>query len=102
MEVFARMIDVASSAGLISGFKVGRSSATTMSVSYLLFGDVTIVFCENDCEQMINLRGVLTWFQAVSSLRVNLAELYLPIGHVDNIQLLAGVLGCNFDAFPST
>ena len=56
------MIDAASSARLISGFKVGRSSATTMSVSHLLFADDTIVFCENDCEQMVNLRGVLTWF----------------------------------------
>ena len=26
----------------------------------------------------------------------------LPVGEVDNIQLLAGVLGCNIDSFPST
>ena len=52
---------------------------------------------------MVNLRGVLTWFQAVSGLRVNLAKsCILPIGYVDNIQLLAGVLGCNIDAFSTT
>jgi len=39
----------------------------------------------------------------VSGLRVNLAKRsILPIGHMDNIQLLAGVLGCNVDAFPAT
>jgi len=26
----------------------------------------------------------------------------LPIRHVDNIQLLAGFLGCNVDAFPTS
>ena len=85
MEVFTRMIDAASSAGLISGFKVGCSSTTTMSVSHLLFADDTIVFCENDCEQMVNLCCVLTGFQAVSGLRVNLGKSsILPIGHMDN------------------
>jgi len=52
---------------------------------------------------MVNLRAVLTWFWAVSGLRVNLAKSsILPTRHVDNIQLLAGVLGCNVDAFPTT
>ena len=65
--------------------------------------DDTIVFCENDCEQMVNLRCELTWFQAVSGLKVNLAKSsILPIGSMDNIQLLAGVLGCKVDAFLTT
>ena len=93
MEVFTRMLNPASSAGLISDFKVGCPSTS----------DDTIVFCENDCEQMVNLRCVLTWFQAVSGLKVNLAKSsILPIGSMDNIQLLAGVLGCKVDAFPTT
>ena len=82
---------------------MGRSSTTTVSVSYLLLADGTIVFCENDCEQIGNLRCVLTWFQAISGLRVNLAKSsILPIGHMDNIQLLVGVLGGNVDAFLTT
>ena len=36
-------------------------------------------------------------------LRVNLAKSsILPVREVDNIQLLAGVLGCNIDSFPCT
>ena len=74
-----------------------------MSISHLLFTDGTIVFCENDCEQMVSLCCVLTWFQAISGLRVNLAKSSaLPIGHMDNIQLLVGVLGGNVDAFLTT
>ena len=46
MEVLTRMIDAASNAGLISGFEVGCSSTTTLSVSHLLFANDTIVFCE--------------------------------------------------------
>jgi len=79
---------------------VGRSSTTTLKVSHLLFANATIVFCDYDCEEMVNLCCVLTWFQAVSGLQVNLAKSsILPVGQVDNIQLLAGVLGYNIKAF---
>ena len=57
MEVFTRMLEAASSARLISGFSVGRGNATT-TVSRLLFANDTIIFCDNDCEQVLNLRGV--------------------------------------------
>ena len=50
MEVFTRMLLAAASAGLLSGFVVGRRNATTINVSHLLFADDTIVFCDNDCE----------------------------------------------------
>ena len=102
MEVFTRMIEAASNARLIFGFSVGSGNAT-LSISHLLFADDTIIFCDSDCDQMINLRCVLTWFEAVSGLRVNLAKSsLLPVGEVDNIQLLAGVLGGNIDSFPGT
>ena len=102
LYIETRMIETASSTGLISGFSVGRANAA-MSISHLLFADDTIIFCDNDCEQMVNLRCVLPWFEAVSGLRVNLAKSsLLPVGELDNIQLLAGVLGCSIDSFPST
>ena len=47
MEVFTRMIEAASTAGLISGFSVSPANAT-MSISHLLFADDTIIFCDND------------------------------------------------------
>ena len=60
------------------------------------------VFVCDICEQIVNLWYVLTRFQTVSDLRVNLAKSsILPIGYLDDIQMLAGVLGCEVDAFPT-
>ena len=51
----------------------------------------------------MNLRCILIWFQAVSGLRINLAKSsILPVGCVDNTQVLAGMLGCKIDSFPIT
>jgi len=58
MKVFTRMLEVATSAYLLSGFSVGRGNATT-TVSHLLFADDTIIFCDNACEQVLNLYGIL-------------------------------------------
>jgi len=102
MEIFSQMIEVASNAGLIFGFSLSRpgSDVVEMKISHLLFADDTVVFCDNDCEQIVNLRCILIWFQAVSGLRINLAKsLILSVGCVDNIQVLAGLLGCKIDSF---
>ena len=103
MEVFTRMLRVASSAGLIAGFSVGRLNDSSTKISHLLFADDTIIFCDNVCEQIVNLRGILIWFEAVSGLRVNLFKSsILPVGQVDNLQPLVGVLGCSIDSLPSS
>ena len=65
---------------------MSRSVVAEMKISHLLFADDTIVFCDNDCEQIVNLRCILIWFQAVSGLRINLAKSsILSVGCVDNI-----------------
>jgi len=99
------MIEAASNAGLIAGFCLSRpgSDLAVMKISHLLFADDTIVGCDNDCEQIVNLRYILIWFQVMSSLRINLAKSsILPVGSVDNIQILVGLLGCKIDSFPLT
>jgi len=58
MEVFTRMLEAATSAGLLSDFSVGRRNATT-TVSHLLFAVDTIIFYDNVCEQILNLCGIL-------------------------------------------
>ena len=84
-------------------FDRSGSSMSSTKVSHLLFADDTIVFCDNDSEQILNLRCILIWFQAVSGLRVNLAKSsILPVGQVNNIHLLAGMFGCNIDSFPTS
>ena len=102
MEAFTRMLLAATSASLLSGFSVGRRNSTTINVSHLLFADDTIIFSDNDCKQIVNIRCILIRFEAVSGLRVKLTKsTILKVGQVDNIQLLVGVLGCTVNSFPT-
>ena len=87
MEVFTRMLESAASAGLVSRFSVGQLYAAA-NVSHLLFADDTIIFCDNVCKQIVNLRRILIWFKAV--------------GQVVNIRLLAGVIGFPIDSFSTS
>jgi len=54
MEVLTRMLESAVTAGLISGFSIGRWNATT-DVFHLLVADDTIILCDNVYEQILNL-----------------------------------------------
>lgn len=70
-------------------------------VSHLLFADKTLIFCDTDLDQLLLLRMVLIWFEAVSSLKINLGKSKLvPVGAVPNIMLLFDVLGCKQVSLP--
>ena len=67
----------------------------------LLFADDTLVFCDANIDQMLILRMVLIWFEAVSGLKVNLGMSELVgVGAVHNIDLLVAVLGCKQGSLP--
>ena len=72
-----------------------------MAVSHLLFADDTLIFCEADLEQILILRMILIWFEAVSGLKINLSKSELVlVGVVHNIDLLLNVLGCKQGTLP--
>ena len=98
------MIEASSSAGLISGFSISSQVQIGHLQRFLIFFlGMTLLFVVIMIEQILNLHCILIWFQLVSGLRVNFTKSsILPVGHLDNIHLLAGVLGCNIDAFPIT
>ena len=74
-----------------------------MEVSHLLFVDDTLIFCETWEEQMTFLCWVLMWFEAISGLKVNLDKSELiPMGRVENVDDLAGEMGCKVGRFSST
>jgi len=78
-----------SSANLISEFSMGRVNAPVKVAHFFFFGCAgdTIVFCDSDCEQIVNLHCGLTWFEAMSSLRVNFAKSSLiPTGKVETFS----------------
>ena len=88
MEALGRMLDKAVHEGRMSGFSVGNLGGRSKAVSHLLFVDDTLIFCEADLDQILILRMILIWFEAVSGLKINLGKSKLvPIGVVNHIDL---------------
>ena len=101
MEAVSRMLDKAIHEGHLSSFNVGVSTGRSLMVSHLLFADDTLIFCDTNIDQMLILHMVLIWFEAVSSLKVNLGKSELvAMGAVHNMDLLVAVLGCKQGSLP--
>ena len=89
MEAVGRMLNKAVHEGCLSGFNVGVSAGRSLMVSHLL------IFCDANINQMLILRMVLIWFEAVSGLKVNLGKSKLvAVGTIHNFELLVAILGC--------
>jgi hypothetical protein len=90
MEALSRMIFATVSGGLLEGFKVGNAT-----FSHLLFADDTLIFYSAHSSQLRYLRSFFHLFEAALGLKVNLAKSNLtPVGNVDQVRRLAGILGC--------
>ena len=89
------MLDATAILGQFSGFSVGNSVGTLLIVSYLLFADDTLIFCDFDSHHLVALRGIFARFEVVSRLKINFLKLELvPIGIVPNMEELVEILGC--------
>ena len=101
MEALSRMLVSSTAAGQFSGFTVGNEAGSLMSVSHLLFADDTLVFCDADSTHITALRGILTRFEEMSGLRINLGKIELVlVGDVPNFHELVEILGCREFALP--
>ena len=88
MEALGRMLNKVVLEGRMSGFGVGNLEGRSMTVSHLLFADDMLIFCKADLDQILILRMILIWFEAVSGLKINLGKSELfPVGVVNNIDL---------------
>ena len=95
MDALSQMLNVAASPGQFSGFSVGGTAGPSLMVSYLLFADDTLIFCDAKPSQIANLRVILARFEETSRLRINLGKFELvPVGVVHNLEALVGLLGC--------
>ena len=101
MEVLSRMLRKVELAGLIKGFRAGDNASEGLSISHLLFADDTILFCDADLDQLSYIQMVLSCFEAVTGLRVNMAKSEMvPIGEVGNIDMLADALDFQVCSLP--
>ncbi|RVX20512.1 Transposon TX1 uncharacterized 149 kDa protein [Vitis vinifera] len=103
MEVLSRLIHRAVEGGFLSGCRVDGRGGNGALVSHLLFADDTLVFCEASEDQMVHLSWLLMWFEAISSLRINLDKSeILPVGRVENLENLALEAGCKVEISETT
>ena len=101
IEAHGRILDKVVHDGHMSGFGVGHLEGRSLAVSRLLFADDTLIFCDVDLDQVLFLRMILIWFEAVSSLKINLGKSKLVlVGRVHNLDLLLNVLGCKQATLP--
>ena len=92
MEVLSRLLKKTEESNLIRGFHVGAVNSVGVCISHLLFTDDTILFCDASREQLLSIRLVLSFFQAFTSLKVNVgkSEIVL-VGEVNNLDALANI-----------
>lgn len=89
------MMDKVIEGRYLLGFTIGNSENSLSMISHLPFADDTMIFCEVDPNQILHLRYVFTWFEAVSGLKVNMGKSELvPVGDVHNLEELVSILGC--------
>uniref|UniRef100_A0A2N9GE37 Reverse transcriptase domain-containing protein n=1 Tax=Fagus sylvatica TaxID=28930 RepID=A0A2N9GE37_FAGSY len=94
MEALSRLMDRTVQGRLLSGFTMGSSVEREVMVSHLLFADDTLIFCDADPSKIEHLGCVLTWFEAISGLKINLGKSEMvPVGEVPNMEDLACILG---------
>ena len=101
MEVLSRMLRRSVERGFIKGFEVGRNMHSGVCVSHLLYADDTILFCDAHPEQLLYIRMVLTCFEVVTGLKVNMTKSEMvPIGEVNGLSALADLLYCRIGSLP--
>ncbi|RVW65604.1 putative ribonuclease H protein [Vitis vinifera] len=102
MEVLSAMLRRAVDGGFISGCNIQGRGGMEINVSHLLFADDTIIFCEARQDHITYLSWILVWFEAAFGLRINLAKSeVIPVGEVEDIEMLAVELGCKVGTLPS-
>lgn len=86
---------------IFDGFKVS-AKANGVVVSHLQFADDSIFFVGATRENGSALSNLLTWFDVMLGLRINLAmsKLY-QVGEVPMIEELAGILGYKVESLPT-
>jgi hypothetical protein len=101
MEVLSRLLKKTEEGGFIGRFQVGAPRGESLGVSHLLYADDTILFCDACPDQLTYISRVLTCFEAVTGLRVNMNKSEMvPIGEVANLAALADILPMTYLGMP--
>lgn len=67
------------------------------------YEDDSLIFCEPDIEEILHLRMILLFLEAMSGLLINYAKSVLcPVNGTPNLQEIAGILGFTIGTSPTT
>ena len=101
MEVLSRLLKRTEDGGFLSGFQASPNTSGGLHISHILFADVTILFCDAFEEQLLHIRMVIIFFEAITGLKVNVgkSEIVL-VDEVGNLDALACVLCCKVGYLP--
>lgn len=99
LEALNLMLERARDLDIIRGARIGANGVT---VTHLQFADDTIIFCNNDVEEMANIKRILRCFQLMSGLKINFSKSSLCGVKVLNqdVEVLAQVMGCKIESLP--
>ena len=94
------MLQAANNANLIKGFCPANDDQV---ISHLQFTD-TLLFCDTNEFQLLNVKAILLCLEAVSGLRVNFFKSEMIGVRVEDTHLasLADILGCKVGSLPSS
>ena len=102
MEALSCLINSAVEGNYFARSRIAVGRGEDLVISHLLYADDTLIFCQANIEQLKYLSWILMWFEALSSLKINLNKSeIIPIGTVDNVEELASELGCKVGSFPT-
>ena len=103
MEVLSRLLKRTEGGGFLRGFQANSHSHSQgcLHISHLVFADDTILFCDPTREQLLYIRMVMIFFEAITGLKVNIGKSEIVLVElVGSLDTLASVLGCNVSRLP--
>ena len=101
MEVLSRLLKRTENGGFLCGFQVGSHRQRGVHISQLLFANDTILLCDAFREQLLYIRMVLIFLEAITGLKINVGKSEIvPIGDVGNLNALAHTLCCKVGTMP--
>jgi hypothetical protein len=98
-DVFSKMLTRAANQGLVSGLLTRFRPGGVLSLQY---ADDTLLFLQNNIDEALNLKWILSMFEQMSGMRINFEKCDLVPINVpeDQRNILSQVFGCKVSAFP--
>ncbi|RVW23854.1 hypothetical protein CK203_094433 [Vitis vinifera] len=103
MEAFSRLIAKAKEGGFIKGVKIEGRGEERVQVSHLLLANDTLLFCEDDEDQLEYWKWIANCFELVLGLKINLQKSeIIPIGGMEDVDKAIVLFGCKVGRFPTS